>query len=171
MSISIQYRGCMARTAQVLACMEELADIAGIMGWSYNLWEEDWEVAPDAHFESISGAGIQIRGHSALRGICLYPHPNIEPLWLVFRRDGSLSSPFHIALDAGEGYPPRRVWLSTETGGAGPDTHMAIIRLLDYLNKRYGLQLEVQDSSGFSQTGDEVSLRLLFRAMNAVSAD
>jgi len=171
MSISIQYRGCLAWSGNVSALTEEVSDIARSMAWAYEVWDEDWETPINAHFESIRGLGIQIVGHSALRGICLHPHPQIEPLWLVFRPDGSLSSPFHIALDAGEGYPTRSVWLSIKTGGAGPKTHAAIVRLLDYLDKRYCLSLEIQDAADFFNSGDEEKLNLLFRAMDAVRMD
>lgn len=171
MHINIQYRGFIASTARVPSFMDELADIAEIMNWPYELWEEDWKIAPDAHFESVRGVGVQVKGHSALRGICMYPHPQMDPLWLVFRPDGSMSSPFQIAVDAADGYPPRRIWLSSKTGNAGPDMHITILRLFDYLNKRYDLHLEIQDPTDFFQTGDEVKLRQLFRVTDTVRTD
>ncbi len=168
MSISIQYRGSICHPARVEALTDEVEDIAKIMRWPYELWDEDWAVAPGAHFESVRGAGIQIVGHTGLQGICLHPHPQAEPLWLVFRPDGTLSSPFHLALDAGEGYPPKKVWLSTETQWAGPQTHAAIVRLLLHLKKRYLHNLELRDATGFPETGDEERLRLFFDALDAV---
>lgn len=168
MSISIQYRGSISDPARVANLADEVEDIARIMGWPYELWNEDWNCPMDAHFESIRGAGIQIVGHTALQGICLHPHPQAEPLWLVFRPDGTLSSPFHLALDAGERYPPKKVWLSTETQWAGPEIHAALVRLLLHLRKRYVHDLELRDATGFPQSGDEARLRLFFDAMDAV---
>lgn len=169
MSISIQYRGSISAPADVEALTEEAEDIAGIMRWPCEIWDEDWQRSPDAHFESVRGAGIQIVGHTALRGICLHPHPQCEPLWLVFRPDGALSSPFHLALDAGEGYPLRNVWLSTETQWAGPEVHAALLRLLRHLKKRYIPDLEVRDPAGFWDSDDEKRLKLFFDALYALN--
>ena len=169
MSISIQYRGSISRPADLEALTEEAEDIAKIMRWPCEIWDDDWKQPPNAHFESVRGAGIQIVGHTTLRGICLHPHPHSEPLWLVFRPDGALSSPFHLALDAGEGYPQKKVWLSTETQWAGPETHAALARLLRHLTKRYMPDLEVRDASGFWESDDENHLQLFFDALYALN--
>lgn len=169
MSISIQYRGSMTHTAEVEVLMEEAEDIANIMRWPCELWGEDWNRPPDVHFESVRGGGIQIVGHSALRGISLQPHPLCEPLLLLFRPDGSMSSPFQLALDAGEGYPPKQIWLSTETYSAGYQAHAAIVRLLQHLKKRYLHNLEIRDATGFADSGDEGRLQAFFKALIAVS--
>lgn len=169
MSISIQYRGSMANTAEVETLMEEAEDIANIMRWPCEIWDEDWNRPPGVHFESIRGGGIQIVGHSALRGISLQPHPLCEPLLLLFRPDGSMSSPFQLALDAGEGYPQKQLWLSTETYSAGYLAHASIVRLLQHLKKRYLHNLEIRDATGFADSGDEARLQAFFHALSAVS--
>lgn len=169
MSISIQYRGSMANTAEVDTLMEEAEDIANIMRWPCEIWAEDWNLQPDVHFESVRGGGIQIVGHSALRGISIQPHPLCEPLVLLFRPDGSMTSPFQLALDAGEGYPNKQLWLSTETYSAGHLVHAAIVRLLQHLKKRYIHNLEIRDATGFADFGDEAKLQAFFNALIAVS--
>lgn len=169
MSISIQYRGQITNSADVQALTEEVEDIAKIMRWPCEVVDESWDLPPDAHFESIPGAGIQIVGHTGLKGICLHPHPRCEPLWFVFRSDGIMSSPFLLALDAGEGYPPKSAWLSTETQAAGPEAHTAIARLLHRIKNRYVHNLEVRDPSGFWESGDENRLRLFFDALFAIT--
>ncbi len=60
MSISIQYRGSMANTAEVDTLMEEAEDIANIMRWPCEIWAEDWNLRPDVHFESVEGV---VHGH------------------------------------------------------------------------------------------------------------
>lgn len=169
MSISIQYRGNLTNTAEVDALMEEAEDIANIMRWPCEIWDEDWNRTPDAHFESVRGGGIQIVGHCGLRGISIQPHPLCEPLLLLFRPDGSMSSPFQLALDAGEDYPYKPLWLSTETYAAGYLAHAAIVRLLLHLKKRYIHNLEIRDATGFADSGDEPRLQAFFNALSAVS--
>lgn len=150
MGVTIHYQGKINDKKTIYKLIEEVEDIAQTESWPYQVLDEDWAVPPTAKLESTSGlAGIQIIGHTGLKGIRFQPHPECEYIWLFFNHAGLLTTPFRIALDAEENYPERKPWLSTKTGFSSMATHIKVINLFQYLKEKYISDLDLQDESGF----------------------
>lgn len=162
MGVSIHYRGQLAAPDSIYQLIEEVSDIAQTMGWKYKCMNEDWSAPPSARLESSREPGIRITGNCALKGIHFQPHEHCEPVWLYFNAQGILTSPFQVALDAEEGYPMRKTWLFTKTQFGGIETHITVVKLLQYLKQKYLPDLEVEDESGYWYTGDIAELKKRF---------
>ena len=158
MGISIQYRGSINSTKTIYAFIKEVADIMDTMNWDYDILDQKWRAIPTAHFEHVDEEGIKIVGNTCLKGIQFVPHPKCEPVWLFFTSAGFMSTPFHVALDAEELYPERKVWITTLTHYAGPDVHIAILNLFKHLKRTYIHDLEVHDEGGYWASGDRLAL-------------
>ncbi len=154
MGVSIHYRGALTDKRAVSQFIEEVEDIARTMQWPYTVLDEDWAHPPTAEVESREGGAIFLEGHAGLKGISFEPHPRCESVSLFFNASGVITSPLHVALSASEGYPAQAQWLSVKTQFAGPDTHVAVVKLLRYLQGRYLHELEVSDEGGYWETGD-----------------
>lgn len=162
MGVSIHYRGQLADPNTIYQLIEEVSDIAKTMGWQYKSMNEDWDMPPSARLESGDEPGIRIIGNCALKGIHFQAHEHCEPVWLYFNVQGILTSPFQVALDAAEGYPVHKPWLFTKTQYGGIDIHITVIKLLQYLKQKYLPDLEVEDESGYWETGDITELERRF---------
>lgn len=149
MGITIHYQGQIQNRAAIYQLIDEVEEIAKTQDWPYTILDEDWNLEPTARLESAEEPGIQIVGHTGLKGLRFTPHPESEPVWLFFDKSGILTTPFRVALDAEEGYPQRKTWISTKTKYADVTTHVKIINLFRYLKKRYFQDLKVRDESGF----------------------
>lgn len=158
MGISIQYRGSINDARSIYAFIREVADIVETMNWDYDILDQKWRTIPTAHFEHDSDEGVKIVGNTCLKGIQFIPHPKCEPVWLFFTSAGNLSTPFHVALDAEDLYPERKVWITTLTHYAGPEVHIAILKLFRHLKNTYISDLEVHDEGGYWETNDRDAL-------------
>ena len=154
MGISIQYRGSLNDQKSIYAFIKEVVDIVETMNWEYDILDQKWKAIPTAHFEHQGDDGIQIIGNTCLKGVQFIPHPKCEPVWLFFTAAGYLSTPFHVALDAEELYPERKVWITSITHYAGADVHIAVINLLKHLKRNYISDLEVHDEGGYWESSD-----------------
>ena len=162
MGVSIHYRGKLQNLDTIYALIEEVRDIAEVMGWKYKCMDDDWQLLPSAHLESARDAGIRIVGSCGLKGIQFAPAPLCEYVWLYFNAKGILTSPFRVALDAEEGYPMQEHWLATKTQHAGVEPHIAIVKLLRYLKSKYILDLQVEDEGDYWDGGDPQKLQECF---------
>ena len=163
MDFTIHYAGQLSQPGYVYKIIEEIKDIAEIRKWPYTCLDEDWNKPPDAKLDSADGPGIQIRGHSGLKGIQFQPHPNCDTIWLYFNQDGYLTTPFQVALSADEGYPPPVRPLYVRTLAAGFESHILLINLFRYLKKKYIPNLRIIDETQFWDLGDKKSLEALFQ--------
>lgn len=162
MGVSIHYRGQLPTPDSIYQLIEEVSDIAQTMGWKYKRMNEDWSTPPSARLESSREPGIHIAGNCALKGIHFQLHERCEPVWLYFNAQGILTSPFRVALDAEEGYPMRKTWLFIKTQFGGIETHITVVKLLQYLKQKYLPDMEVEDESGYWHTGDIAELKKRF---------
>lgn len=154
MGVTIQYRGKISDKRIIFQLIEEVEDIAKTEGWLYQTLNENWAMEPTAKLESSEGPGIQIVGHTGLKGLRFQPHPECESVWLFFNYAGILTTPFRVALDAEEHYPKRKSWVSTKTQFSTLATHVKIINLFRYLKKKYIHDLELMDETGYWETAD-----------------
>ena len=172
MGVTIHYRGTMDDPRQIEDLQRELADIAACMDWKTHLLDDDWDVPPSATLEH-GERGATIKGHLGLKGISLIPPENGEALSFYVDANGHLRSIIDMIWQS-EGLSDIG-WCFTKTQFVGPDTHIWIVGLLKYLQKRYFSNLEVSDEGEFWETGDratlEAKMRLINEKMNELQID
>ena len=138
MGLSIHYSGTIKNSDRINELLEEVIDICKSFNWAYHLSKE-----PNA---------------DQLNGVCFAPQ-NCEPIFLTFLPGGRMCSPVNLmnrdiyeanGLDAESLYTT-----STKTQFAGPDAHMAIIKLLRYLKVKYFAVFELNDEGMYWETLDK----------------
>jgi len=102
-----------------------------------------------------------------LRGISFTP-PDSETVSLVFTKTGRLTTTFKmiIADSMFEVSPDLVYGAFTKTQFAGPEVHIAIVKLLKYLEKKYFTKIKVEDEGDYWETMDEDVLLQQFDAYN-----
>lgn len=110
-----------------------------------------------------------------LQGFQFHP-PGSEPVWMTFQKDGLLADPVYHVLrytPFSRTLPHDEFSLSTVTQFAGMDAHMAMIKLLRYLSRRYFEYFKLIDESEYWETGDEALCNFHFveftRQMNEIA--
>jgi hypothetical protein len=138
MGLSIHYSGHIRHYAMIDELVEEAEDICQNLGWTCHI----------------------IDGNNAdkLKGICFSPEGS-ESIFLTFLTNGRMCSPVNLMnKDIYEGNNLDRELLyttSTKTQYAGPDAHIAIIKLLRYLKEKYFSAFELLDEGMYWETMDE----------------
>jgi hypothetical protein len=144
MGITIHYKGSLRDAALTAELAEEIADICKSMGWQY---------------ETV--------GKDDVSGIIFQPHPKCEIVELVFDRKGRLINPLVYPDDD----PALMVeWVHTKTQFAGPDVHIAVVKLLKYLKRKYLTDLEVEDEGEYWTREDRAYLLNKFAFLNKAIA-
>lgn len=166
MGITIHYRGKIDRIKDVAQLSGEIKEFAEILEWDSRQWKENWHLPNSAALEKRED-GLALSGHIPIRGISLFPDPNCEPLFLTFRKDGTLASTMNMVLMADEDIDSEGMWLSTKTQFASIEIHMAIIKLLRYVKTKYVSNLEVHDDGRYWETDDVAKLEDRFQRMEA----
>ena len=171
MGVKIHYRGSLNNKNELKNLVNEVKDIAKSMGWSFAQLEEDWANTPTAKFVKDEAEGLKITGDCSLKGIHFSINELGDAIWLYFNANGHLSTPFQVAMEAEENYPLKKAWLATKTQEAGPDTHIAVIKLLKYLKSKYISNLEVLDNGGYWENEDLDLLNSRFNQMDKFMED
>jgi hypothetical protein len=156
MGLSIHYSGSIRKYAMIDELVTETADICQSLGWLYHI--------------------IDGNNTDNLKGICFSPQ-ECEPVFLTFLPTGRMCSPVNLMnKDIYEENELDRELLyttSTKTQYAGPDAHIAIIKLLRYIKEEYFLAFELNDEGMYWETMDEKVLLEQFARyeflLNAVS--
>jgi hypothetical protein len=158
MGLTIHYQGQLKKMSDLPKLTSEVADICDTMNWSC----QDFNIKESKDDEVNKVLGLLPGEVLHLDGIIFKPHPRCESVTLVFDQKGRLCSPM-IPLMAQASDDPEYIWCGfTKTQFAGPDTHIALVRLLKYLEKRYFQKLEISDEGDYWESGDETKLRSLF---------
>ena len=157
MGLSIHYSGYIRQHAMIDELVSETADICQNLDWTYHL----------------------IDGNNAdkLEGICFFPE-GCEPIFLTFLPTGRMCSPVDLMnkdIYEKNGIDHELVYTtSTKTQYAGPDAHIAVIKLLRYLKEKYFSSFELSDEGMYWETMDEKILLAQFAKyeflLNAVTA-
>lgn len=158
MGVSIHYRGHIDNPGRIPALCEELADIAGAMGWKWERLNDNWDDPSDAYLES-DGESAVIQGRLGLKGIEILPSDKCEPLSFGFDRDGMIWSPIVRILALDGTLKQDQAWVSVKTQFSSARTHTWVVGLLRYIKKHYMSDLEVSDEGGYWETGDLDTLR------------
>ena len=166
MGITIYYRGKINQTDLVDRLTAEMEDFAHSLEWRTQHWKEDWS---KSHSGMLSQDRKSFRPsrHGALRGITLFPHKNCELLSLTFDPNGSLVDARVIAMQAQTAMKRDDGWVSIKTQFAPLESHITIVKLLQYLKKRYVADLEIIDEGGYWESGNVDELKRRFDSINS----
>ncbi|MFK7935715.1 MAG: hypothetical protein AB8G22_19530 [Saprospiraceae bacterium] len=184
MGVTIHYSARLRDTKDLPQLVAEITDICKSLDWKYHLVENDtYQVtATDMPLEPGDGLVKSIQ----LNGILACP-PKCEPLWLVFTPSGRTTTPIQTEManmfasvsqslaeedESAESEPTEPDTFTdgmvynvfTKTQYAGAETHIALVKLLRYLEKKYFQYLRVTDEGKYWETSDENKLRLLMNS-------
>jgi hypothetical protein len=139
MGLSIHYSGQLKDAALLPLLVEEVEDIAKILDWTYTIFLRQY---PNNKFETITSDNDY--------GIMVSP-PECEPVVFVFDYEGHLYSPWL------KQYFTERFYIyniSTKTQFAGAETHIKVIELMRYFDKKYFKNFAMTDEGEYWETGD-----------------
>jgi hypothetical protein len=143
----IHYSGYIRDRKLIDPLIEEVKDITQILNWSPQTIDDE-----------------------EIKGICFAPK-GCEPVFLTFNPDGRLLSPVNILVKEiydGVQFDKELIFTaSTKTQYAGPDAHIAVIKLLKYISKKYLDKFELYDEGNYWETDDEEILLTQFKNYNA----
>lgn len=153
MSTTVHYFGKIKSLEDLKDLQDEFREISQVSGWNHEMVD---------HLFTQEGEMPDMRLY--LRGIRLTFNKTTTPLQLTFDKDGYLS---HIYYERSSGpvfakgaSSARRqivhqVHTSTSVKTGDMETHKILVKLLDYLKKRYVPNLEVIDNTGYWYSRDE----------------
>ncbi len=130
----------------IIPLIEEVEDIGKALNWSTKIIDD----------EEIKGISFAPKGS--------------EPVLLFFNTDGRIVSLANLVgqLIPVESYGEDILFtVSTKTQYAGEDAHIAIIKLLKHLSKKYLKNFVLYDEGYYWETGDENILRKQFQNYQA----
>ena len=147
MGLSIHYSGYILNKEMLDSLVEEVSDICKTLEWPIHVFD-DYE---------IKGVSFATEGS--------------EPVFLTFNHEGRTLSPISIITkDIYDGVRLNKELMftvSAKTQFAGIDAHIAIIRLLEHLSKKYLRDFTLRDEGLYWETGDENILKRQFEKYNA----
>jgi len=160
MSITLRYSGRLKDRGLLDKLAEDFSDIA-----SANAWPVD-RLGPDLP-RSVGRKGVgTLAPPLALEGIKVVVHPQTDPLWLTFDKDGTLTRlGAHPLASVGSSGPSQgfgylsQPAASIQTSIGGPELHRTVIGLLDYLKQAYMPDLQVSDETRYWDQRDEAELK------------
>ncbi len=157
MGMSIHYRGTLNYLGEIDALVDELTDIAETLGWDYTTLDEDWS-KPNTATVAFKKGKVNIGGHLPLKGVSLQMHGSCGSTPLYFDAEGHVRCPIGMTMIHDGEVPSEEAWVSVKTQERSCQTHVALVKLLRYLKKRYVCDLEVRDEGEYWDTGDRQKL-------------
>lgn len=155
MGLSIHYRGKIKEYAAIITMVEELIDICRTLDWKYKVFEI--EISSQKNYET----NPQSFSVNDLKGLSIIP-TKCEPVCLTFLPNLHLASPLKLLTGRSDSEDLEMEWVSTKTQFAGPEVHMAVLKLLDYIRKKYFSNFELVDEGDYWNTWDENRLKKQF---------
>jgi hypothetical protein len=159
MGVSIHYSGKLKEASFLPLLVEELEDIAKILGWTYTIFLREY---PNNQFETTTSDNDY--------GIMVSPQ-ECEPVVFVFDHEGYIYAPW-LKQFFTEPFPIYNI--STKTQFAGADTHIKVIELMRHFNKKYLCNFTMIDETDYWETGDkamvEEKISFLGNKINALAS-
>jgi hypothetical protein len=155
MGITIHYSGRFNPKASLPEMVEEVKDIVIAYEWPYHIFETEFPV------DSLS---VPEHNHK-LYGISFTP-PESETVNICFLSNGRISGPAQLNFYGNSANEIEQEYLYMQfvkTQFAGWQIHIVIVRLLQYVFKKYLLEVKVNDEGGYWDTHDEDTLKENFR--------
>ncbi len=179
--IYLKYSGIINSKNLLEQMKEEFLDICEISGWQYEIIKENFQTltskAKKGMFEKdyveiddFENEQLQVKGTDVyLEGLSISINKGVEPLNLTFDKKGQLAAiSFYTTDTVGINskitvkkyefmyYPYIKIY----TGNY--DTHKKMVKILDYVKKKYIKNLEVIDTSFYWDNRDEENLIIKF---------
>ena len=157
MSTTVHYFGKIKSPESIRELKDEFQEIAQVSGWTFEKVDHVF-----AQTENDGPARL------TLKGIRLTLGKSFSPLQMTFDKDGYLS---HIYYETVMTENPLRVGVekttqilhqvhtSTTIKNADAQAHISLVKVLDYVKKKYVPNLEVIDNTGYWYSRDESVLR------------
>jgi hypothetical protein len=160
MGLSIHYSGRINNYSEINILVEEVQDICDSLHWDYNIWVP-------ANDEISIGNSKKNKDYTIhdLNGISISVL-DCETVFFTFLPDGRLSSPLNLLAQGAYTDKEMIYTVATKTQYAGPDTHMALVKLIRYLKEKYLDDLQVDDEGLYWETGDKKVLLSQFDKYN-----
>lgn len=150
MGLSIHYSGTIRSSEMIKELASEVAEICQSLNWSFNIIDDNGD---------------------EIEGIVFSPEKS-EPTCLTFHTNGKLCSPFGLKNKEAyiaHGLDPELMYMChTKTQYAGPDVHIAIVKLLRYVSKKYLENFKMYDESMYWDNSDEQLTYKRFGEHNAL---
>lgn len=147
MGLSIHYTGYIQNKELLDPLIEEVTDICKSLEWNTHSYDKE-----------------------EIKGVSFAP-PESEPVFLTFNHEGRTLSPINILVkDIYDDIqiPKESIFTtSTKTQYAGEEAHIAIIKLLKHLSKKYFKDFTLEDEGNYWETEDKEILHKQFERYNA----
>lgn len=154
MGLTLHYSATLRDINQLPDLVAEVEDICRSMNWPSQRVDLVEEVPAEAMPLEPGEGDVK---HIRLQGILFTP-PGCETVCLACTPSGRLSGPIQLRV-AGRYPSPDLVYcLHVKTQYAGEDTHVALVLLLKYLEKKYFRDMEVYDEGNYWDTLDKTVL-------------
>ena len=160
MGLSIHYWGKIKDYNLIDAMTAEIEDICKSLDWPYQVFDTKKS-------KLKSGETAEKYTPHDVKGISFTP-PESETVFLTFLPDAIVVSPLKLIY-----YDPATNDLMievvhTKTQFAGPDTHIAILKLLHYIKEKYFESFELDDEGNYWEKWDEKGLLSQFARYNFI---
>lgn len=143
MGLSIHYSGILRDKKLLGPLMEEVKEISETLDWTPHIIDD-----------------------KGLKGIAFAPEGS-EPVFLTFDHNNRSLSPMNILVKEiydGVRFDKELMFTtSVKTQYAGPDAHIAIIKLLKHISAKYLESFTLSDEGNYWETGDEKILYAQFK--------
>jgi hypothetical protein len=167
MGLTIHYSARLKSMDLLPELVHEVADICQSMGWKAKEMNEIVTIKEEVAFKPP----LKDIKNIQLQGIYFNP-PRCESVILAFLSSGWTSAPIQLQLakdyERMDSYPafkklPKLVYtIHTKTQRGGADMHIAIVKLLKYLEKKYFAEMNVSDEGNYWNTMDKAILQERF---------
>ncbi len=151
MAISIRYKGKLKSISSLKQLNSEVSEIGRALNWKPKVVND---YSPRKKYLL----------YEDLVGITLRPEKS-DALCLTFLTDGTLMGVMHGAIgNIKEALFEEEYQVTVKTQYAGAEVHIAAMKLLRYLEKKYFETFELSDETGYWESGDEEMARSKFPA-------
>ena len=148
MGLSIHYQGKIKDYAIINEMMEELADICKTMNWRFQLFE------PKNPYQKLSKEKFPKYTALDVKGIAFTPE-NCETVSLTFLPSDELVCPAKLVFYDHLTNDLMIEIISVKTQYAGPELHIALLKLLQYISKKYFASFILDDEGEYWGKWDE----------------
>lgn len=148
MGVTIYYKGKLDSVKDIASFCDELEDIAKSMQWKHSVFRE---------FDN--------KDKVPLKGLIISPHPDSESLQFMTDQLGFLRNAFSFRFREPDDSLTFSNFIKTQF--APVDIHIAIVKLLKYVQKKYISNLEVYDDGQYWETGDAGILEKKINFLNS----
>jgi len=149
MGITIHYKGKLNNPDLLNTFCDEIKDIAKDMNWSFNTFDNDLNKSNSSYLDKNGN----IKGHIPIKGLNVTIHPKAESLSFLFDKNGNLRNLLVMTYKNGNESEVSNIFIKTQF--VPIEIHITIIKLLEYIKKKYISNLEVIDEGNYWETRDK----------------